>query len=77
MTDTTDKQLIEDVVRIMRTVPLTYSEVSAGTGTSPATIRRAIETGELPERGFARLRIAKFVQRNAGARSRDEVRFVG
>jgi hypothetical protein len=72
-----DKDLILGVVRIMHTVPLTYSEVAAATGTSPGTIRRATETNELPDRGVARLRIAKFVSRNCDARSRDEVRFVG
>ncbi len=67
---------IDRIEELMEQTGLASHEVAAGAGISPSTMRICLISRRLPEGNDARLKLAKFLQRNADARARADVRFV-
>lgn len=72
----TDEKPISELRVIMRVVGLSYTEIAPVIGTSPSTVRFALESGRVPDRSETRLKFFRFVERNRDARSRADLRFV-
>jgi len=62
--------------RIVAQTGVSYSAVAVLCQISPATARRVLEMGELPRLASARAAIARFVERNARAKRREELALV-
>jgi hypothetical protein len=71
-----DKEIVEALVSILDKTGLGYSEAACAVGCSPSTLRHAIATRTLPGRGHPRRQILAFIERNAAASERTELRFV-
>jgi hypothetical protein len=71
-----DQEIVRRLRAIMDATGASYADVAPAMRTSPSTVRRALETDQLPERADARVKFATFVQRNADARQRSDLRFI-
>jgi hypothetical protein len=67
---------VQSLVDIMQRTGIGYTELGAAAGVSPTTIRFALESNRLPKRQHAVKQLAAFIERNAEARTRSDLRFV-
>jgi len=68
--------VVESLLQIMQRTGASYSEIAAAAGLSPSTTRAVLLSGKLPGREHACERLERFVERNASATKREQLRFV-
>jgi hypothetical protein len=71
-----DDDIVAQLRAIMEKTDLTYVTVASALGASPTTVRLALLTGRAPGQKEARAKFRAFVERNAAAQTRSEIRFV-
>jgi hypothetical protein len=67
--------VVARLIDIMQRCDLSYCEVAAASACSSTTLRACLLTGMLPSRHDARTKLTTFVNANAGAAGRSQVRF--
>jgi hypothetical protein len=68
--------IVEQLLEIVTRTGLSYTETAIACAASPSTLRQVLQSRCMPGTDTACSKIAKFVERNRGAMSRDEIRFV-
>lgn len=71
-----DTEIVHRLRAIMDVAHISYTELGAGAGVAPSTVRHALATGNLPDRSVPRTRLVQFADTNRGARRRADLRFV-
>jgi hypothetical protein len=72
----TDIAIIHAVRAIVSRCGLSYNEAAIAARVSPGTMKDLLQDGRMPERSRPRLQIARWANHNAGAATRESVRFV-
>jgi hypothetical protein len=72
-----DDEIVAQLRAIMKRVDMpSYVTLAAAMGASPTTVRLALLTGRTPAQKEARGKFRAFIERNAEATKRSELRFV-
>jgi hypothetical protein len=72
-----DDEIVAQLRAIMERVDMpSYVTLAAAIGASPTTVRLALLTGRTPAQREARAKFRAFIERNADAKTRSELRFV-
>jgi hypothetical protein len=71
-----DHSVVSSIVSILERTGLTYSQLAAACGISPATARAVMLTARMPARLEARTRLERWVRANEKAVARTDVHFI-